>query len=55
MRLGYGRSSTFLHSEGDSAKQARCPKPKIVQDEIDFLKNWITNIKDRQRKVELAS
>ena len=54
MRLGYSRSSTLLHSEGDSLNRP-LPEPEVIENEIKCLRNWVVDIRDRQRKIDLAA
>ena len=54
MRQGYGRSSTLLHSEGDSLNRP-LPEPQVIENEINCLKNWVLDIRERQRKIDLAA
>jgi energy-coupling factor transporter ATP-binding protein EcfA2 len=54
MRLGYGRSSTLLHSDGDSLNRP-LPEPQVIENEINFLKNWIVDIRERQKKILVSS
>ena len=50
MRESYGRCSTWLHSSPD-ALNVQSPSPDEVQEEIHNLRNWITDIRSRQRDV----
>lgn len=54
MRQGYGRSSTLLHSDGDSLNRP-LPKPEVIENEINCLKGWVLDIRERQRKINLAA
>lgn len=54
MRAAYGRCSELLHSEGDALNRPR-PDPQLIKDEIDCLKGWITDIRDRQKNIKLVS
>lgn len=51
MREAYGRCSKLLHSESEQLNRP-LPKPEIIQEEIEAMKTWIQNIKDKQAKVK---
>ena len=51
MRQAYGRCSNLLHSESESLN-APLPKPEAVQKEIDALRDWVADIKQRQAGVD---
>ena len=51
MRQAYGRCSTLLHSSAD-ALNLPLPGPEAVQREITELREWVTDVKQRQDKVE---
>ena len=50
MRESYGRCSAWLHSSAD-ALNLQSPSPDEVQEGIRDLRNWITDIRSRQRDV----
>ena len=50
MRDSYGRCSSWLHSSAD-ALNIQTPSPDEVQAEIDVLRDWIAEIRSRQRGV----
>lgn len=50
MRDSYSRCSTWLHSSAD-ALNVRSPSPDEVLEEIHNLRNWIADIRTRQRRV----
>lgn len=52
MRLRYRKCSQFLHSEADSLNSGLAP-PEVIENEINSLKNWVCDIIDRQRKINL--
>lgn len=54
MREAYGRCSNLLHSEGASLNRP-LPKPQVVRDEINFLKEWVVNIRERQKEIDLSN
>jgi hypothetical protein len=51
MRKAYGRCSNLLHSQAESLNPP-LPAPQKVQDEIDALRNWVTDIAERQKKID---
>ena len=50
MREAYGRCSRLLHSAADTLNSP-LPKPETVQMEITALRNWVADIKQRQRNI----
>jgi hypothetical protein len=50
MQKGYGRCSKLLHSDGDSLNRP-LPKPEIITNEINAIRDWIKSIKARQKSV----
>jgi hypothetical protein len=51
MRLGYGRASALVHSDGASLHRT-LPTPQDIEAEIISLKAWLEDI--RKRQVEAA-
>ena len=54
MRKAYGRCSTLLHSSAD-ALNSPLPSPESVEQEINALREWISDVKGRQNKVAWLS
>ena len=52
MRLRYGKCSEPLHSEATSLNSGS-PSPEDIEKEIDSLKNWLSDITNRQNKIKL--
>lgn len=50
MRKAYGRCSALLHSSAEVLNPP-LPSPTIIQNEIDALRQWVSDIKKRQDKV----
>ncbi len=50
--IGYGGCSPLLHSSADILNSP-LPAPLFIQNKIDALRQWITDIKKRQEKVAL--
>ena len=51
MREAFGRCSRLLHSSSESLN-VPLPKPEAVQSEITALREWVTDIKQRQDKID---
>ena len=54
MREAYGRCSRLLHSESFEAGTS-LPEPEKIQSEIDALRDWLNDIKQRQTKISTRS
>ncbi len=53
MRQGYGTCSELLHSVGESMNP-KLPSPTELQSEIDKLRSWYTDLRNRQAKIKAA-
>lgn len=51
MRKAYGRCSELLHSSSEALNKP-LPAPKVIEAEIEALRQWVTDIKQRQEKVD---
>ena len=51
MRAAYGRCSKLAHSSSE-ALNSPLPKPDAIQDEIDAIRNWFSDIRKRQDQID---
>lgn len=51
MRAAFGRCSQLLHSAAEVLNPP-LPAPAVIQSEIDTLRTWVVQIKDRQDKID---
>jgi energy-coupling factor transporter ATP-binding protein EcfA2 len=52
MRKAYGRCSQLLHSSSEALNKP-LPAPKVIAAEIESLRDWVAQIRERQDKIEM--
>jgi hypothetical protein len=53
MRDAFGRCSALLHSTADALNKPP-PNPRVIEDEIQALSAWMSDIQQRQDKVKIT-
>jgi hypothetical protein len=53
MREAFGRCSALLHSEAEMLNRP-LPAHKVIEDEIAALASWVTDLRERQAKLQMT-